>query len=60
MPSAAFAALSGSLVQEVADATDEPRRRKLIEQSQARLLPNSSAASRQLGLSTTGYSAVLG
>jgi hypothetical protein len=50
---------SAGLAQEVADMTDEQRRKKLLEMQQARLLP-SSAAGAALGQLNSGYSAALG
>jgi hypothetical protein len=65
MASAAYQSLqqsfsgASSLIQQVADETDEERRRRILAAQQQRLLPG-SAAGRQLGLSTVGYSAALG
>jgi hypothetical protein len=67
MASAAYQSLQQSfsgasgLIQEVADETDEARRKRLLQMQQQRLLPGStSAAGNQLGLMTSGYSAALG
>jgi hypothetical protein len=51
-------ASSIGLMQEVADQTDEERRKKLLQAQQQKLLPSTGASA--LGLSTTGYSAALG
>jgi hypothetical protein len=47
-----------SLMQQVADETDDERRKRLLASNQNRLLPGSSAAGR--ALSATGYASVLG
>jgi hypothetical protein len=66
MASAAYQSLqqsfsgSAGLIQEVADETDEARRKRLLQQQQARLLPGTSPAGVQLGALTTGYGAALG
>jgi hypothetical protein len=59
--SSAGAALSGSigLIQEVADETDEQRRKRLLAQQQQRLLPGSSPAGAALSQSLSGYGAAL-
>jgi hypothetical protein len=61
MASAAGAAPSSSigLMQEVADETDEERRKRLLAVQQQNLLPGTSAAGRQLGSFTSGYSAAI-
>jgi hypothetical protein len=51
-------ASSIGLIQEVADETDEERRKRLLQAQQQRLLPGTGASS--LGLNTSGYSAALG
>lgn len=51
-------ASSLGLIQQVADETDEERRKRLLQAQQQRLLPSTGASS--LGLNTTGYSAALG
>lgn len=61
MASAAGNALSGmGLIQQVADETDEERRRRLLAAQSQRLLPGTSAAGNALGRISSGYSAALG
>jgi hypothetical protein len=50
----------GSLSDQVAGETDEERRKRLLAQAQAKLLPNSMPGASSLGLNLTGYSAVGG
>jgi hypothetical protein len=51
---------SAGLIQEVANETDEARRKRLLAVQQQRLLPNSSAAGSALGQINAGYGAALG
>jgi hypothetical protein len=66
MASAAYTSLqqsfsgSAGLVQEVANETDEQRRKRVLQAQQQRLLPGTSAAGSALGQLTAGYGSILG
>ena len=49
---------SAGLIQEVADETDEARRKRLLQAQQQRLLPGTGSSAA--GLQLSGYSAALG
>lgn len=49
-----------SIGDQVANETDEERRKRLLAQQQARLLPASSPGASSLGLTMTGYGAAGG